>query len=139
MTDLLDEVTKLLAYVGDEGAKDGYYVRENNAGNAVYSTPIRPEPLEDEALEDLVNQVKMFLESDTSLDNVPKDIVNKVNNLKNAFNESTDEEKAEVIEYLSMYEVNPMHGGRRKRNNRKSKRTVKKRRNNRKTRRNNRK
>ena len=139
MTDLLDEVTKLLAYVGDEGAQDGYFLRTTNTGKAVYSIPIRPEPLENEALEGLVNQVKMFLESDTPLDNVPKDIVNKVNNLKNAFNESTDEEKAEVIEYLSIYEVNPMHGGRRKRNNRKSKRTLKKRRNNRKTRRNNRK
>lgn len=25
MSDLLDEITKLLAYVGDEGAKDGYF------------------------------------------------------------------------------------------------------------------
>lgn len=137
MSDLLDEITKLLAYVGDEGAKDGYFLRTNNAGNPIYSIPIRNEPLEDESLETLVNQVKEFLESDTPLDNVPKDIVNKVKILKKAFNESTDEEKAEVIEYLSSYEANPMQGGRNKR--RKSKRTIKKRRNNRKTRRNNRK
>ena len=137
MTDLLDEVTKLLAYVGDEGAKDGYFLRTNNAGNPVYSIPIRAEPLVNEELEDLVYQVKTFLESGTPLYDIPQDIVNKVKILKNAFNESTDEEKAEVIEYLSSYEANPMQGGRNKR--RKSKRTIKKRRNNRKTRRNNRK
>ena len=139
MTDLLDEVTKLLAYVGDDGAKDGYFLRTNNANNPVYSIPIRTEPLVNEELEDLVYQVKMFLERGTPLYDIPQDIVNRVISLKKAFDESTKERKAEVIEYLSSYEANPMQGGRRKRNNRKSKRTVKKRRNNRKTRRNNRK
>ena len=136
MTDLLDEVTKLLAYVGDEGAKDGYFLRTNNANNPVYSIPIRAEPLVNEELEDLVYQVKMFLERGTPLYDIPQDIVNRVISLKKAFDESTKERKAEVIEYLSSYEANPMQGGRNKRNNRKSKRTVKKRRNNRKTQRN---
>jgi len=133
-TDLLDEVTKLLAYVGDEGAKDGYYLRTNNAGNSVYSIPIRPEPLESEMLETLVAKVKDLLENDTPLDDVPKDIVNKVNNLKKAFSKASDEAKTEVIEYLASYEANPMQGGKRR-----FRKSMRKRRNNRKTRRNNRK
>ena len=130
-TDLLDEVTKLLAYVGDEGAKDGYYLRSNNAGNSVYSVPIRPEPLETEELETLVAKVKELLENDTPLDDVPKDIVNKVNNLKKAFSKASDEAKAEVVEYLGAYEANPMHGGKRR-----VQKSIRKRRKNRKTRRN---
>lgn len=135
MKDLLDEVTKLLAYVGDEGAKDGYYLRENNAGKAVYSTPIRQEHLEYEAIEGLVNQIKELLESDTPLDNVPEDIEEKVMNLKSAFDDSADEAKNEALEYLGSYEANPMQGGSRNKR-RKSKRTIKKRRNNRKSRKN---
>jgi cellulose biosynthesis protein BcsQ len=130
-TDLLDEVTKLLAYVGDEGAKDGYYLRSNNVGKSVYSVPIRPEPLETEELETLVAKVKELLENDTPLDDVPKDIVNKVNNLKKAFSKASDEAKAEVVEYLGAYEANPMQGGKRR-----VQKSMRKRRKNRKTRRN---
>jgi cellulose biosynthesis protein BcsQ len=130
-TDLLDEVTKLLAYVGDEGAKDGYYLRSNNAGNSVYSVPIRPEPLGTEELETLVAKVKDLLENDTPLDDVPKDIVNKVNNLKKAYRKASNEAKAEVVEYLGAYEASTMQGGKRR-----VRKSMRKRRNNRKTRRN---
>ena len=138
--EILDELTKLLAYVGDEGAKDGYFLHTNNDSNPVYSVPIRNHPLTNDEMGNLINNVKRLLENDTPLDNsIPNDVVYKVNNLKVIFNESSNDGKDGVIEYLNNYEANLMQGGRRKRNNRKSKRTVKKRRNNRKSRRNNRK
>jgi hypothetical protein len=132
-SDLLDKMTQILAYAGDEGAKDGYYLRSNNNGNPVYSVQIRSDPLESTELEEFVNKLKEFLENGTPLDNVPSDLIKKVNVLKAEFEKSKEDEKAELIQYLSDYEVDyRMHGGR----IRKIKRTIKKRRKNRKSRKN---
>ncbi len=140
---LLEKMTELLAYAGDEGAKDGYIVssnnnNNNNARNNKYSIPIRNVPLSDEELEDLVSQLKNLLENDEPLVGIPEDIAKKANSLKAAFDKvASTNIKDELIEYISAFEVNPMQGGARKRNNkklRKSKRTIKKSRRNSKTR-----
>lgn len=144
---LLEKMTELLAYAGDEGAKDGYIVssnnnnyknNNNNARNNKYSIPIRNVPLSDEELEDLVSQLKNLLENDEPLVGIPEDIAKKANSLKAAFDKvASTNIKDELITYISAFEVNPMQGGARKRNNkklRKSKRTIKKSRRNSKTR-----
>ena len=103
---LLDRMTKLLAYVGDEGAQDGYP-----------GATFRDVPLSDNQIRTLVNTIIELL-------NMPNDIKIKVTNLKNMFDEATDDEKRGLIEYLRDYEVNGMHGGRirntkKRRNNKK--------------------
>lgn len=72
-TELLDKFTQILAYVGDDGAKDGYFLRENNAGNAVYSINIRQEPIED--VNHLVKKIKILLKKNTPVTGFPADVV----------------------------------------------------------------
>ena len=133
---LLDKFTQILAYVGDEGAKDGYFLNTNNAGNPVYSIPIRSESLSGEELENLVRQIKKLLENNKPLVNIQDDIAKKAQSLKAAFDKVANKNiKNELIDYIGEFEVNPIQGG--KRNNRKSsksKLTVKKSRKNSKTR-----
>lgn len=128
MSDLLDKITQLLGYAGDNGAKDGYFLRENNSGNPVYSIPIRAEALSGSDLENLVNQIKNLLENDEPLVNIPNDITKKAMGLKEAYDKVSNKEvKDELIEYINSYEANPIQGGKRnKRKSRKSKRVSKK-------------
>lgn len=125
MNDLLDKFTQLLAYAGDNGAKDGYFLRSNNSGNPVYSIPIRSESLSGVELKNLANQIKNLLESGKPLVNIPTDITKKANSLKEEYNVSDKETKEELIEYIDTYEANPMQGGMRQRNKRKSRKLKK--------------
>lgn len=111
-TDLLDSFTQILAYLGDENAKDGYFLRRNNAGNPTYSINIRKQPLVD--LQSLIIQIKTFLENGTPLEHTPNDVSHKVDKLKEIFDKSEDSSKAELLQYISDYEVYPMHGGSRR-------------------------
>jgi hypothetical protein len=104
-TDLLDKFTQLLAYLGDEGAKDGYRNGTNNAGNPKYSVPIRSTPSPD--LGNVVNSVKDFLM-------MPSDIVKKVYDFKAIFDNANQESKDELINYMNEYEAAPMRGGKRR-------------------------
>lgn len=129
--DLLDRMTQLLAYVGDEGAQDGYP-----------GATFRDEPLTPYKMNTLIAVIIKFLNDveDTEYKNMPDDIKFEVTSLKNMFDEATNDEKTELLNYLRDYQVNDypvnrMNGGRRRNN--KNRRNTKKRRNNKKkTRRN---
>lgn len=123
MSDLLDAFTQLLAYVGDEGAKDGYFLRRDPSGNPVYSIPIRAKSLADEKIADLVNQLPTFLTQDTTLAGFPDDIVKKATNLKELYNSTASvSTKQELIDYMNEFEGSVgMQGGLRKKAMRKSK------------------
>ena len=109
MGELLDNFTQLLAYAGDDGAKDGYLLHANNSGNPVYSIPIRIEGLSGSGLENLVNQIKNLLENNESLVNIPNDITKKAKVLKEAYDKVCNKEvKYELIKYIDNYESNPM-------------------------------
>ena len=110
MTELLDKFTNLLAYVGDEGAKDGYFLRTNNSGNRVYSVPIREEPMKD--LENLVKKIRGFLQKGKLVKDVPADVLEKITELKKVFDSS--HEKEELIKYMKDYDSSGMQGGTRK-------------------------
>jgi hypothetical protein len=128
---LLDKFTQILAYVGDEGAKDGYFLRYN-AENPVYSIAIRAEPLTQESLADLVDTIKEFVQNDAAVEEVPEDILTKISELKELYNSSTTSEnaKGELIEYMNEYSGNSgMRGGVRRKNKSMRKRANKKRKN----------
>lgn len=138
--DLLDEMTQLLAYVGDEGAQDGYRMGVNNVGNTRYSVAIRNEPLLASEMNTLIAVIIKFLNDveDTEYQYMPDDIKTKVNDLKTKFDAATPDKKSELIDYILEYRDNlyegqwsgQMHGGRRRNN--KNRRNTKKRRNNKK-------
>lgn len=102
-TELLDRFTQILAYVGDDGAKDGYFLRENNAGNPVYSINIRPEPMPEESVARLVKKIKSLLKTNTPVTGFPADVVAKTNELKDVFDSSSNAAKKELLEYISEF------------------------------------
>ena len=126
-TELLDRFTQILAYVGDDGAKDGYFLRENNAGNPVYSINIRPEPMPEESVARLVKKIKVLLKANTPVTGFPADVVAKTNELKDLYDSSSTAAKKELLEYISEFGEfgnAGMRGGRKtKRRSKRSKRT----------------
>jgi len=119
---LLDKLTQLLAYVGDEGAKDGYFVKSNNSGNPVYSINIRPEPILENDIRVLVKQIKRLLTKNTPVSGFPQDVLDKTVELKASYDATSSASvKDELINYLSEYANNSgmsgmsgMRGGARK-------------------------
>jgi len=127
-TELLDRFTQILAYVGDDSAKDGYFLRENNAGNPVYSINIRPEPIPEESVARLVKKIKVLLKTNTPVTGFPADVVAKTNELKDVFDSSSTAAKKELLQYISEFGEfgnAGMRGGRKtkRRSKRKSKRS----------------
>lgn len=126
-TELLDRFTQILAYVGDDGAKDGYFLRENNAGNPVYSINIRPEPIPEEGVARLVKKIKSLLKTNTPVTGFPTDVVAKTNELKDVYDSSANAAKKELLDYISEFGEfgsGGMRGGRKtKRRSKRSKRT----------------
>lgn len=122
---LLDKFTQLLAYAGDSGAKDGYFLRYNNDEKPVYSIPIRDEALSEENLAQLVKKIKKFIKNNKPINGFPADIMTKISELKNLYESVKDKStKKELIEYMSDYTANSgMHGGTRKKLRRRSKKT----------------
>ena len=112
---MLDKMTRILAYVGDEGAKDGYFLRRNNAGNPIYSTNIRPESIPEELVAGLVKKIVSLLTRNKPIIGVPQDIIVKISELKVLYDSSEKSTKGELIDYLGEFEGNSgMHGGARK-------------------------
>jgi hypothetical protein len=130
-TELLDRFTQILAYVGDDGAKDGYFLREDNAGNPVYSINIRPEPIPEESVARLVKKIKILLKTNTPVTGFPADVVAKTNELKDVYDSSSTATKKELLQYISefgkfgKFGSGGMRGGRttKRRSKRKSKRS----------------
>lgn len=113
---LLDKLTQLLAYVGDEGAKDGYFVKSNNSGNPVYSINIRPERIPEQNIRRLVKQIKGLLTENTPVSGFPQDVLDKTVEFKESYDATSSASvKDELINYLSEYANNSgMRGGARK-------------------------
>jgi len=122
---LLDKFTQLLAYVGDEGAKDGYFLHHNVEEKSVYSVPIRDETLSEETLIALVKKIKKFIKNNKPINGVPPDIMIKITELKDLYDGTkATSSKKELIQYMSDYGANSgMHGGTRKKLRQRSKKT----------------
>lgn len=114
--DLLKMTTNLLAYAGDDESQDGY------------NTQVRPVPLSVKQLKSLVDQLKRLLSENKVVKNLPKDIIDKMMELKARFDAASQDEKEELLEYLEDLEIGGMHGGKRRKNkkSRKAKRSTKK-------------
>lgn len=122
---LLDNFTQLLAYAGDAGAKDGYFLRHNNDDKPIYSIPIRDEPLSEETLVALVKKIKKFIKNNKPINGVPSDIIIKITELKDLYDATkATSSKKELIQYIGDYGANSgMHGGTRKKLRQRSKKT----------------
>ena len=120
---LLDKFTQILAYVGDDEAKDGYYLRTNNSGNPIYSIDIRSEPIPEKSIKKLVKQIKMLLKKNKPVIGFDEDIIDKINELKTLYDATRNQSiKDELIEYISDFGSNSgMHGGKGKRSTRRRK------------------
>ncbi len=114
--DLLKMTTNLLAYAGDDESQDGY------------NTQVRPVPLSVKQLKSLVDQLKTLLSENKVVKNLPKDIIDKMMELKARFDAASEGEKEELLEYLEDLEIGGMHGGKRRKNkkSRKANRSTKK-------------
>jgi hypothetical protein len=111
---LLDKFTRLLAYVGDEGAKDGYFLRSNNTGKPVYSINIRAEPIPEESLIKLVKKIKSLLKNNKPVLGFPGDVIGKAAELKTLYDSTANASaKKELIDYMGDFSGNSdgMHGG----------------------------
>jgi hypothetical protein len=119
--DLLVEFTNLLAYLGDEGAQNGY------SGN------IRKPPfLTDDKFKAIVYS-KLFIDNEHPEKKIlfmrlPEDIQSKVLALKKLVNESSPEKKNELRDYIHEDGSNyRMKGGKRSKKSKKTKRKATKR------------
>lgn len=91
---LLDQFTRLLAYMGDEYALDGY---RNDP-----SVIVRIEPLDDDERKTVVKAIHAFFRVDA-------DIVEKVIALKKEADGEYSEQKGELIQYMA--DMADMEGG----------------------------
>jgi hypothetical protein len=103
---LLDTFTQLLAYMGDEGAQDGY----NNIN-------IRDESISPAQRTRMVKKMIDFIANDTRLSGIPEDIKAKVIALKDLVNDPIySEQKEELLDYMREYNADDtMRGGSRRR------------------------
>lgn len=99
MSDLLNAFTTFLAYLGDTGAKDGYFIAQGE-----YSVPIREETLSEEELLSVVDSVLQHLEHDRPIGKMPEDILTKIQLLCTLVRGANKEEKDELFEYMSQYD-----------------------------------
>jgi len=120
---LVDKFTQILAYIGDEEAKDGYNLRNKGSDILTYSVPIRPQPISEKRIKNLVKQIKLLLMNNKSIKGFDQDIIDKTNELKTLYDATHDQStKDELIEYISDFESNSgMHGGKGKRSTRRRK------------------
>ena len=102
---LLDTFTQLLAYMGDEGAQDGY----NNIN-------IRAERINPEQRTRMVKKMVKFIVDDVRLSGIPEDIKPKVIALKElADNPVYLAQKQGLLDYMGQYNAeNTMRGGKRR-------------------------
>jgi hypothetical protein len=103
---LLDTFTQLLAYMGDEGAQDGYV----NVNINIRDTPISPNQRTR-----MVKKMVDFIVNDARLSGIPEDIKVKVVALKDlANNPEYSSQKDELLEYMREYDADEgdMRGGR---------------------------
>ena len=96
---LLDAFTMLLAYMGDEGAKDGYLTGITN-GVPTYSIDLRPNPLEMAEILMIAQQVLNFIKFDVHMELDHEDILEKVIHLKQLVNEKNQSMKDELFTYI---------------------------------------
>jgi hypothetical protein len=103
---LLDTFTQLLAYMGDEGAQDGY----NNIN-------IRDESISPAERNRMVKKMVNVIEGNARLSGMPKDITAKVNALKElADNPIYSGQRQELLDYMREYNADDtMRGGSRRR------------------------
>jgi hypothetical protein len=106
---VLEEFTKLLAYMGNEGARNGHL----NIIPITHLTDIGA----------VVKKILHFFEGNGSLSELPEDIKTRVVNMKKVYNTENNNSKEELLTYMREYEEYPMHGGRRKRTTKKSKKS----------------
>lgn len=113
--ELRDTFTRLLAYMGDEGAMDGYLNE-----NGTYSTPIRPSPLQPNQIWNIVQNVLFLLRDDQPINPlIPADIRSRISALKRKFNKpSSAYERGFLILTIEDFDIYEMHGGRRRRSTR---------------------
>jgi len=118
--DLLDEMTQILAYIGDRDAQDGYP-----------DATFRDERLTLPQVIFLMTDIIYILNNEgiKLIQKMPDDIKIKVDNLKVMFDESSRNKKKELITYIKEYlnelytsdeihVMRPVHGGRRTRRRR---------------------
>jgi hypothetical protein len=104
---LLDQFTRLLAYMGDEDAMDGY----RNDSSVIGRSP----PLDGDARKKVVRVIRALFDVDD-------DIIEKAMALKRETGSASAsaEEKAELLQYMEEYEnMNNMRGGLRRRKTKK--------------------
>jgi hypothetical protein len=122
--DLLVEFTNLLAYLGDEGAQNGY------SGN-IRETPFLTGDTF-KSFNDIVYS-KLFIDKEHRKNinlfmGLPEDIQSKVLALKKLVNESSPEKKNELREHIHEHDSNyRMQGGKRSKKSKKTKRKATKR------------
>jgi hypothetical protein len=103
---LLDTFTQLLAYMGDEGAQDGY----NNIN-------IRDEPISPAERNRMVKKMVNVIVKNIRPSGMPEDIKAKVDALKElADNPIYSDQRQELLDYMRQFEANDeMRGGSRRR------------------------
>jgi len=129
MSDLLDAFTKLVAYLGDERAKDGYFTDFNNSGEPKYSINIRKNAVSTQYINLLVKEINKSLKKGNSLTGkIVDDIKKKIEDFIELVNKSPKAEKAELLEYIAKYNAeNTYQGGARALQRSKKRRTSNKR------------
>ena len=112
MCDILDAFTKLVAYLGDEKAKDGYLKEYNNNGEPQYSIDIRENAVSMQYVNLLVKAIKKCLTAGSPLKGrIVADIRTKIEDFIELANKCPKAEKDELLEYIAEYNAENIEQG----------------------------
>ena len=113
MSELLDAFTKLVAYLGDEAARDGY-------GNGNINLELEPEEINA-----IVKNIYRHLNGEEEINaELEDDVRVRVKKFIDAVEAGPPEQKPELFEYMEEYDAEPaMQGGARKKRGKRKRKT----------------
>jgi hypothetical protein len=121
MSDLLDAFTKFVAYLGDEGARDGYFTGHNEKGEPKYSINVHP-GVSPQYIVTLVKLIHQHLTTGKEIKGKFAPVIKKkIDEFVALVKAGPEEEKPELLAYMSEYNLDDdgrMQGGARLRRRR---------------------
>ena len=103
MSNLLDAFTQFVAWLGDEGARDGYFTGFNAKGVPKYSINVG-HGVSPQYINQIVQMIHLNLTTGKEIrGKFPKDLKNKIDGFVKVAAAGSEAEKAELLAYMSEY------------------------------------
>jgi hypothetical protein len=117
MSDLLDAFTKFVAYLGDEGARDGYFIGRNERDQPKYSINVGPSVSPNYIVQIVTLIYKHLTTGKEIKGNFAPAIQKKIEEFVATVKAGSEAEKHELLAYMAEYNLDDnggMQGGTRR-------------------------